>query len=93
MTIQNDDFLAAVPSHLVGGLLKQVELYLSAIGDGARLVSSFEYLAKIIFGKNDSVFLVRGMQRRISNIEKISSKRKMWSMLFQNAKGQQASLP
>jgi len=61
VAVDDDDFLAAIARHLIGGFLKEFQLKFHAVRDGARLVLGFKNLAEIIFGKNDGVLLLRGM--------------------------------
>ena len=82
MSIDDDDLLTAITSHLVGGFLEQVELQVTAISYRSGLVPGLENLTKIVFGKHDGVFLLGGVQRRIAHIEQICSERKVGSMLF-----------
>src|SRR5882672_8315901 len=89
VAVDDDDFLAAVARHLVGGFLKQPQLKLHAVGHGARLVLGLKNLAKIIFGKNDGVLLLRGVQRRVAHVQEIGAEREMWAVLFQNAEWEQ----
>jgi hypothetical protein len=90
VTVDDQNFLAAVAGHLVGGFLQQGELQGAAVGHGAGLVLGFGDLAEIVFGENDGVFLLGGVQRGITDIEKVGAERKMWAVLFQDSEGEQA---
>src|SRR6266576_2810865 len=90
VAVHDDDFLAAVARHLVGGFLQQFQLELHTVGHRTGLVLRFKNLSEIIFWKNDGEFLLGGMQRRKANVEEIGSQRKMRSMLLQNAEREQA---
>ena len=91
MTVHNENFFATVSGHLVGRLLQQIHLHMRAVGDSAGLMLRFENLAEIIFGENDSVFLLRRMQRDITNIDQIGAERQLRSMFFENSKWQHTS--
>src|SRR6266852_4763972 len=86
----DDDFLAAIASHLIGGFLKQFQLKFHAIRDGARLVLGLKDLAKIIFGKNDGVLLLRGVQRCVAHVQKVGTQRQMRPVLLQDSEWEQA---
>ena len=73
--VDDDDFLAAVARHLVGGFLEQLQLKFHAVRDGAWLVLGFKNLAKIIFRKNDSEICLHSRQRHVPDIQKIGSQR------------------
>jgi len=90
MAVDDDDFLAAVACHLVGGFLQQLQLNLAAIRDGARLVFGFEDLAEVILGEDHGVFLRGGFERGVAHVEQVGAKREMRSVLFENAEGEQA---
>ena len=87
--VHYDDFLAAVARHLIRGFLEQLQLQFHAVRYGARLVLRFKNLPEVIFGKNQGKFLLRRVQSRLANIQKIRSQRPMRPMLFQNAEKQQ----
>ena len=90
MAIDDEDFFATVARHLVGGLLQQSELQVAAIGHGSRLVAGFGDLAKIIFGEDDGIFLLGGVQRGIADVKQVGAQRQMRTMLLKDAEGQQA---
>ncbi len=48
VAVDDEDFLATVAGHLVGGFLEKPELEVAAVGNGAGLVLRFENLAEII---------------------------------------------
>jgi hypothetical protein len=88
MSVHDDDFLAAVPRHLVDGLLQQFQLQMSAVRNCAGFVASFEDLAKIVFGKDNNIFLLRRRQSGMADIQQIGSKRQMRTVLFKDSEGQ-----
>ena len=88
VAVDDDYFLAAVARHLVGGFLQQGELHLAAVGDGSGLVAGFGDLSEIIFGEDDGVFLLGGVQRGVADVEQIGAQRQMRSVLLQDAEGQ-----
>ena len=90
VAVDDQNFLAAVARHLVGGLLQQGELHGAAVGHGAGLVPGLGDLTEIIFGENDGVFLLGGMQRGIADVEKIGAERKMRAVLLQDSEREQA---
>src|SRR5580704_8712156 len=90
MAVDDDDLLAAITRHLVGGFLKQRKLQIAAIGDGAGLVASFGNLPEIVFGEDDSIFFLGGVKRCITNVQQVGAQRQMRSMLLKNAERQQA---
>jgi len=47
-------------------------------------------LAEIVFGEDEGVLLLGGVQRGITDIEQIGAERKMWTVLFQDSEGEQA---
>ncbi len=71
MAADDDDLLASVARHLGGGLLQQFQLQARAVGNGARLVLGFVDLAEVIFRKNDRVFLLRGLESRVTNVDQV----------------------
>ena len=88
VAVDDEDFLAAVAGHLVGGFLEKLELEIAAVGDGAGFVLGFEDLAKIVFRKNDGVFLLGGVKRGVADVQKIGAERKMRAVFFENAEGE-----
>jgi len=88
--VHDDDLLATIPGHLVGRLLQQVELQSPAVGDRARLMFRLENLPEIVFGKDDGVFLLGGIERCVSHVEQIVAQGQMQPMLLQNAEREQA---
>ena len=91
MAVDDENFLAAVARHLVGGFLQQRQLQVAAVGDGSGLVARFGNLAEIIFGEDDGVFFLGGVQRGVTHIEQIGAQGQVRPVFFQNAEGQQAS--
>ena len=89
MTVHDQDLLAAVARHLVGGLLQQGQLKPAAIGHGAGLVLRFRDLSEVVFGKNDDVFLFRGVQSGITHVEQIGAQGEVRSMLLDDSEWQQ----
>src|SRR5262245_17601951 len=58
VSVGDNDLLAAVAGHLVGGLLQQIELQPWAISNRARLVPGFEDLTKIILRVDNRILLL-----------------------------------
>ncbi len=91
MAVDDQDLLAAVARHLVGGFLQERELHRAAVGHGSGLVLSLGDLAEIVFRENDGVFLrFGGMQRGIADVEKIGAERKVrgtWKFLEDSKQG------
>ena len=50
VAVDDQNFLAAVARHFVGGFLQESELHVAAVGHGAGLVLGLGDLAEIIFG-------------------------------------------
>src|SRR6266581_3068177 len=90
VAVDDQYFLAAVASHLVRGCLKQCQLQIATISDGAGLVTGLGDLAKIILREDHSVLLLCRMQCRVTRIEQIGANRHVWPMLLENAEWQQA---
>src|SRR5205823_4440992 len=90
VTVHDDDFLTAIPRHLVGRFLQQLELESPAVRDGAWLMLRFEDLTKVVLGKDDRVFLLGGVERGIAHVEQIVAQRQMRPVLLENAEGEQA---
>ena len=89
VTIHNDDLLATVARHLIGGLLQQLELKSRTVSHRAWFVLRLKNLPEIIFRKNDRVFLLRRIQRRVAHVQQIVAQRQMRSMFLQDAERQQ----
>src|SRR5207253_9965821 len=85
VTVDDQDFLAAIARHLVGGLLQQSELQVAAVSHGSGFVARFGDLAEIVFGEDDCVFLLGGMERGVADIEKIGAERQVGTVLLQNS--------
>src|SRR5579862_7801095 len=75
VSVDDQNFLAAVAGHLVGGFLQQCELQAAAVGHGSRFVTRFGDLAEIIFGEDNSIFLLGGMQRGVADIQQVGAER------------------
>ena len=90
VTVHDQYFLATVASHLVGGFLKQRQLQIAAIGDGSGLMTRFENLSEIIFGKHYGILLPGGVQGCVTHVEQIGPQGQVWSMFFQDAERQNA---
>src|SRR5581483_12133688 len=90
MSIHDDDLLASIAGHLVGGLLQQVELQVGTVRNCAGLMFSLEDLPEVVLGEYDGILLLGSMQGDIANVEQISSERQMRAVLFQDAEGQKA---
>ena len=90
VAVDDQDFLAAVAGHLVGGFLQQGELQVAAVGHGAGLVPRFSDLAEIVFGEDDGVFLLGGVQRGVADVEQIGTERQVRAVLFEDSEGEQA---
>ena len=89
VAIHDDYFFAAVARHLVGGFLQQGELHVAAVGDGSGLVARFGNLSKIIFGEDDGVLPLGGVQRGVTHVQQISAQRQMRPVFLQDAEGEQ----
>src|SRR5580698_7201593 len=61
VTINDDDLLAAVPAHFVGGFLQQIKLHVHAVGNRSGFMPRLSDLAEIISRKNDGIFVCGGM--------------------------------
>src|SRR5579864_306264 len=90
VAVYDDDLLAPVARHLVGGFLQQFQLHVAAVGDGAGLVPRLKNLPKIIFWKHNCILLLGRMEGCITDVEQVSAYWQMRSMLFQYSEGQQA---
>jgi hypothetical protein len=53
-------------------------------------VAGFGNLAEIVFGKDDGVFLLCSVQRRVAHVQQIGTKRQMRSVLLEDSERQQA---
>src|SRR5215510_13370519 len=91
VAVDDDDFFAAVTGHFVGGFLQQFELEVPAVGHSAGLVFGFENLAVKVFGKNDGVLVVGGVQSGVAHVDEVGTEREMRPVLFENAEGQKAN--
>ena len=91
VTIHDDDLLATIARHLVGGFLQELQLHLGAVSDRAGFMHGFKDLPEVIFGKHYSVFLLGGVQTDVANIQQIGAQGQVSTMLLQNAEWQQAS--
>src|SRR5215469_1558624 len=90
VAVDDQNFLAAVTRHLVGGFLEECELESAAVGHAARLVFGLGNLSEIVLGEDDSVFPIGCVQRGVADIEEIGSERKMRSVFLQDAEREQA---
>src|SRR4029077_17932826 len=90
VAVHDQDLLAAVAGHLVGGFLQERELQVAAVGHSAGLVLGLGDLAEVVFGENDGILLFGGVQRSVADVEKIGAERQMWTVLFQDSEGEQA---
>ena len=73
MGVYDHDLFATVPGHFVGGFLKQTQLQLGTIGDGARLVLRFKNLPRKILGENDGVLFLGRVLRDVPRVEQVCS--------------------
>src|SRR5260370_37422490 len=90
VAVDDQDFLAAVASHLVRGCLKQCQLQIATVGNGAGLMTRLGDLAEIILREDHGILLLSRMQCRVTRIEQIGANRHVRSMLLENAEWQQA---
>src|SRR4051794_7805463 len=79
MPVDDQNLLASVSRHLVARFLEQLELQSAAVRHGSSLMAGFGDLSEVIFREDDRILLLRGSERRMSNIEKISAQRQMWA--------------
>src|SRR5579864_1920230 len=61
LSVYDDDFLAPIARHFIGGLLQQFQLQVAAVSDGTGLMSRLENLTKIIFRIYDRILLLGRM--------------------------------
>src|SRR6266498_2974831 len=88
----DDDYLpATVTGHFVRGLLQELKLQVSAVGDSAGLVPCFKDLPEIVLRENYRIFLFGCMQDRVAHVQQISSQRKMRSVLLDDSERKHAS--
>src|SRR5262249_7264273 len=80
VAVDDEDFLASVARHFVGGFLEEFELEVAAVGDSAGFVLGFENLAEIIFGEDDGEFLCGSVKCGVADVEEIGAERKMGAM-------------
>ena len=73
MTVDDQDFLAAIARHFIGGFLQEFELQFGAISEGAGLVFGFEDLAVEISWKDDGEFLGGGVFGEIAHIDEVGA--------------------
>src|SRR5215467_4631724 len=90
MAVYDDDFLAAVAGHFVGGFLQKFQLEVAAVGDGSGFVLGFEDLAEIVLRKNDRIFLFGGVQRGVADVDQVGAEREVRPVLLENAERQYA---
>ena len=93
VAVDDQNFLAAVAGHLVGGFLQQGELQVAAVGYRAGFVAGFDNLAEIIFGEDDGVFLLGGVQRGVAYIEQVGADGQVRAVLLQDAEWQNRQVP
>src|SRR5258707_6142659 len=91
VTVDDNDFLAAIACHFIGGFLQQFELELHAVGDGSRFVLGFKNLTEIVLRKNDGVLLLHRLQRCVAHVQKVRAEGQMRTVFFQDAERQQTS--
>src|SRR5208337_561627 len=90
VAVDDQDLLASIARHLVGGFLQQGELHAAAVGHGSGLVACLGDLAEVIFREDHRVFLLGRMQRRVSHVKQIGADRQVRAVLLQNSERQQA---
>ena len=91
VAVDDEDFLAAITRHFVGGFLEEHELEVAAVSDGTGFVLRFKNLTEIVFRKDDGVFLLDRMERGVADVEEIGAERKMRAVFFKNAEGKNAN--
>src|SRR5205823_5481270 len=69
VAVNDQNFLAAIASHLVRSCLKQCQLQIAAVSDGTGLMTCLRDLPKIVLRENHSVLLLSGVQSSIPRIE------------------------
>ena len=69
---------------------KQRELQVAAVGHGSGFVAGFGDLAEIVFGEDDGVLLLGGVQRGVAHVEQIGAERQVRAVLLQDAEREQA---
>ena len=62
VAVDDEDLLAAVARHFIGGFLEQLQLEFHTVGDGSRFVLGFENLSEIILRKDEGELLLGGLQ-------------------------------
>ena len=92
VTVRDQDFLATVAGHFVGGFLEQFELQMLAIGDGSGFVAGFENLAEIIFGEDDGIFLRDSVEDGVADVDEVGAEGEMGAVLFNDAEGEDADV-
>src|SRR5690348_1456650 len=90
MTVDDDDFLAAVAPHLVSGSLQELQLNGARISHRTRLVSRFGNLAEVIRREDNGVFLFRGVNGGVTDIDQIGADGQLRAVLLHDAEGKQA---
>ena len=84
VTVDDQHLLAAIAGHLVGGLLQQGKLQAAAISHRSWLMLCLGNLTEVVFGKNDRVFLLGCVERRMAHIEEVSSERQVRAVFFED---------
>src|SRR5579863_4929950 len=91
VTVDDQDFLASVTGHLVGGFLQKCKLHAATVCHRAGLVLGLGDLAEIVLRKDNRILLLCRVKRRMPYIEKIGAERKMRTMFFEDAERKQAN--
>src|SRR4029077_5676320 len=90
VAVDDQNLLATIAGHLVGGLLQQGHLHTATVSYGTGFVLGFCDLTKIVFREHDRVFLLRGMECGIAHVEQVGAEREMRAVLLENSEGKKA---
>ena len=93
VAVDDQDLLAAVARHFVGGFLQEFKLYVRAVGDGSRLVAGFEDLPEIVSREDHGVFLLGAALSDPAHVDEVRPERQLRAMLLNDAEGEDARAP
>jgi hypothetical protein len=90
VSVDDDDFFAAVAGHLGDCFLEEGELGGEAVGDGAGLLASFKDLAEVVGREDDGVLLLDGVEDGEADVEEVGAKRQVGAVFLNDAEGEDA---
>ncbi len=85
VSVNDQDFLAAITGHLVSSFLQQGQLHAAAVRHRPGFVLRLSNLTKVVFGEDDRVLPLGGMECGIAHVEQVGAEREMRPVFFENS--------